>query len=319
MNYFTKGNAVHAFFTNGAAQMVVASVAGATNYVAIAGSVGGNPAISQSGGLAIRFPGSAIEVIGAGRPWSGSVTESKSYLYNVALGICNFTATPNNRIHEWYKDATALYGLWISDNGGAALEWLRATGGQAAGLTSVILTSPTIFLTTTTGGVQITSSATSNGALVVTDTGAAGANIKLVGNNGAAVKPKKFLRSCADDFQIISDAYSQALLTVGEQITFGQHITGFNGLELARDTGTTLTAAGIPIGSIGIYLCAGTAGWSALSMGASKTATGTDSLHATTAGGAGTGAAITSGTWRILGCISGSVGPGFLNLLMRLA
>jgi hypothetical protein len=302
-NHFSKGNGVHAFFTGGGAQFVVSHVAGATNYLAVAGSAGGNPTIAPSGGLGIRFPASAIQVIGAGRPWSGSVTESQSYLYNVALGVCNFTASANNRCHEWYKDATALYGLWISDNAGAATEWLRATGGQGSGTVSVIVTSPLITLTTTTGGVQITGTATSNGSLVLNDTGAAGANFKMHGNNGAQSKPDKYLRACADDFQVLNHTYNLALLTVSEVSAtagVGAPITDYRGLMIARDPGAA-PGSGIPVG--GIVMASVTAGVIVNALG-TIVANGTTNLMTVLTAGAGTNTTINAGTWRNLGCIS---------------
>lgn len=301
-NYFSKGNGVHAFFTNNVAQFVVIGVASAANYVAVSGATAGNnPTIGVSGGFGLRVPGAAFQVIGGGRPWSGAVTESQGYLYNVALGICNFTATANNRIHEWYKDGSALYGLWISDNGGAASEWLRATGGQATGTTSIAFTAVAINLGSTTGGVNITSSATSNGALTVTDLGAAGANIKMTGNNGAASKPQKFIRACADDFQVLNHAYNLALLTIGEQNANGSIISDHRGLQLARDPGATVTAQALTIGSIVI----GSPGGAVNALTGTVTPSG-GSPMTVFATGAGANASITFGTWRNCGALSSS-------------
>jgi len=212
-NYHAQASGSHAFWVNNAAQVVVTSNPGATRYLSLTGGVGANPIIADSGAAGVRFANSPLQVIGVTRPWTGSVTESQSYMYNVALGICNATAAADSRIHEWYKDSVSLYGLWISDNTGAATPWLRVTGG-IPGTSSIDFTGNGVNFVTTTGGVVITSSATSNGALVVTDTGAAGSNIKMTGNG--ATTPNKFLRVVNGNFEIISSAYSASLLTVPE-------------------------------------------------------------------------------------------------------
>jgi hypothetical protein len=306
-NHFSKGTGVHAFFANGGAQFVVGSnPANPVNYLIVGGATAGNNVtVSASGGLAVRFPNLAVQVIGSGRPFS-TTTESQSYLYNVALGLCNFTATPNNRCHEWYKDATALYGLWISDNGGAATEWLKSVGGQGAGQTSVTITSPTVLFTTTSGGVQITGSATSNGTLAITDTGAAGCNIKMVGDGGTT--PKKFLRVTGGTFQIINDTYANQLFAVNEAGT----LQDIRGLALVRDPGTTPTS-GIPIG--GMVIGSITAGVVINALG-TFVANGTTNKIDVFAAGAGTATTITANTWRNCGSITAS---GNVCLFMRTA
>lgn len=136
-NFISRGVGQHAFWSEygGArAQFVINPVPGADRYIVVSGSVGpNNPTFADSFAAGIRFGNSPIEVVGAGRPWTGAITESKSYMYNIALGLSNFGAAANRRIHEFYKDATGLHGLWISDNGGAANGWIQVVGGQDIG------------------------------------------------------------------------------------------------------------------------------------------------------------------------------------------
>jgi hypothetical protein len=198
------------------------------------------------------------------------------------------TATANNRIHEWYKDATALYGLWISDNGGAAAQWIKVTGGQAAGNSAIdIGPSVGVNFSVTTGGVNITGSATSNGSLTLTDTGAAGANFKMTGNG--ATTPSKFLRVSGGAFEVISSAYTASLFGVHEDGT----LTDIRALQIVRDPGAT--SANIPIGGI---IGGQGAGMSTVKALDSVTLSG--SVTITQTGFGGSLPALTTGTYRLI-------------------
>jgi len=233
INFISKGMGALAFWSHygGAlAQFVISPAASANRYMVVGGALNANPTIADSSGIAIRFANCGWQVVGVGRPWSGAVPESQTYAYNIALGICNATAAANTKIHEWYKDAASLYGLWISDDLSAATQWLQVNGGQSTGTTAIYLTATgggvgLISMNTGSGGVVITGTATSNGTLALSDTGAAGMNIKMTGNG--ATTPKKFLRVAAGEFQVISDAYTLALLTVAESGA----VTNLNGIE----------------------------------------------------------------------------------------
>jgi hypothetical protein len=216
-------------------------------------------------------------------------------MYNVALGLCNQTASANNRIHEWYKDSISLYGLWISDNTGAATPWIRVTGGQAAGTTAIDFTTVNsgggATFNVGTNGVTINSTGGSSGSITIQDTGAAGCNIRMIGDG--ATTPKKFLRVTGGAFQIINDVYSAQIIG----ITDAGVITDIRGLPVARDAGTTVTTP--PVGSILIAAFAGGTNISALA-----TTTAGFTIFASAAGANGTIAA--GSTWRNLGAISSS-------------
>jgi hypothetical protein len=282
----TKGSGDYAFFGNGGVHLQINCPNAANKWVTMNGAVSANPVISSnSTGIDFQVPPS---VSAAGRPWTGSVAASQGYVYNVALGLCNMTATANNRIHEWYKDATALYGLWISDNGGAAAQWIKVTGGQAAGNSAIdIGPSVGVNFSVTTGGVNITGSATSNGSLTLTDTGAAGANFKMTGNG--ATTPSKFLRVSGGAFEVISSAYTASLFGVHEDGT----LTDIRALQIVRDPGAT--SANIPIGGI---IGGQGAGMSTVKALDSVTLSG--SVTITQTGFGGSLPALTTGTYRLI-------------------
>jgi hypothetical protein len=297
-NYYAQGTGSHAFWINNQAHVVIAANPGTNRYLSLTGGVSANPSVNDSFAQGVRIANCSFQVIGSGRPWTGSVTESQGYIYNVALGICNATASANNRIHEWYKDSVSLYGLWISDNTGAATPWIRVTGGQAAGTTAIDFTTAAsggVTFATGSGGVAITGTASSSGTLSVQDTGAAGANIRMIGDG--ATTPKKFIRVTGGAFQIINDAYSAAPLSLSDAGV----MTDIRGLSWARDAGTAGGSAP-PVGSI-IF---GSVGATVTAAFATVNAATTNILVSNTA--SGTSTAVNAGTWRNLGARDASVG-----------
>jgi hypothetical protein len=290
----TKGSGDYAFFGNGGVHFQITSPGAATKWVTTSGGVGVNPSISSNGD-GINF-GVPWQVTAVARPFS-TIATSQTYAYNVALGIGSMLSSANNRIHEWYKDATSLYGLWISDNLAAAAQWLQVVGGQASNTTQINFTTQAMSIATTSGsgGVTITGNATSNGTLIVQDTGAAGCNIKLVGDGGTT--PKKFVRATAGAFQVLNDGYSAAILG----ITDAGVLTDVRGLSITRDPGTAGGSSN-PIGSI-IF---GSVGAVSIAAFGTVNAATTNILVSNTA--SGTSTAVNSGTWRNLGARDASVG-----------
>jgi hypothetical protein len=284
MQWSSKGSGDYAWFGNGGVHFQVVCPSAANKWVSTNGAVSANPVLTSNNiGINFSVP---WESTGAARPFS-TLAQSESYAYNVALGVSNFTATANNRAHEWYKDATALYGLWISDTGGAAAVWLKVSGGQAVGTTALELF--------TSGSMTLTAGGASSGDLIIVDTGVAGANIKMTGDG--ATTPSKYLRVNGGQFQIINSAYSTAPLS----LTDAGVMTDVRGLSWARDAGTS-GGANPPVGSI-IF---GSVGAVSIAAFATVNAATTNILVSNTA--SGTSTAVNSGTWRNLGARDASVG-----------
>jgi hypothetical protein len=131
--------------------------------------------------------------------------------------------------------------------------------------------------------------------LVLTDTGAAGANFKMTGNG--ATTPSKFLRVSGGAFEVISSAYTASLFGVHEDGT----LTDIRALQVVRDPGTAGGSAP-PVGSI-IF---GSVGATVIAAFATVNAATTNILVSNTA--SGTSTAVNAGTWRNLGARDASVG-----------
>jgi hypothetical protein len=237
MNFMTKGTGTIGFWGQyGAAtpQFVIQPTAGATRYIVTSGQVGVAPTLSDSGAVGIRFPNCGISVVGGGRPWGTG-----------SIGVCNMTGSANNRIHEWYKDATALYGLWISDNGGAAAQWMKVTGGQAATTTVIDFNVGGPMNISASSGVLVTALNSTQG-IGITDAGGTGAHIRMT--SSAMTAPKKYLRVVSNAWEVVNDGYTAVLFSVNESGA----LTGLGGRPIAWNTRTLSSLTGaVSIGDAG--------------------------------------------------------------------
>jgi hypothetical protein len=137
MNYTAQGTQGHFFYGSGAIQFNVATAAGATRYISLAGSAGGNPTLgTTAGNLNVVSP---TQFTSTAAPPAGNVGTTMSYAFNTSMGGVASAATANNRVHEWYWNGGSLSGRMVNDAYNTTLNWLTVVGGQAAGIASIDL------------------------------------------------------------------------------------------------------------------------------------------------------------------------------------
>jgi hypothetical protein len=134
LNLFSQGTGGVGVFTNGVAQLLVSNTTGATRFVTITGSNGGNPVIGTSAGmLAISAPG---RFTGAGNT-GGDVASTYSLLDGIRLDFVDSSRSANNKQTELIWFGGQLLGRFNNDAYSGATSWLTVTGGQAAGVSSI--------------------------------------------------------------------------------------------------------------------------------------------------------------------------------------
>jgi hypothetical protein len=291
--YVAQGQASHAFYSNsttaGQPQFAIQPTLGSTRNLIVTGSAAGNPQMTASAGL-IQFGTSMVNIGSAAPPQSG-VGTTLTYASSSGIGWITPGKTANNRVTEFYNDSTGLHGRWVDDAYTSGLDWMTVTGGQSATTTGINFA--------LTGSFTIAANSpgpTSLGLLILTDTGAAGVNIKLTGDGGTT--PKKFVRVTGGAFQILNDGYSAALLSLSDAGV----ATDIRGLPFGRDPGATASAHAI--GSIVMAQC----GTTTNALSGTRDASATNlTVYAI---GPGSNATINTGTWRCIGARDSSTTVG---------
>lgn len=132
-------------------------------------------------------------------------------------------------------------------NGAAqALQW---TNGSGFGCNSSVATSGANSNITSLSGLtalSVTDGSNTNSTVTVTNTGANGGNIKLVGNGGTT--PNKYLRANTGAFQILNSAYAASILTlddVGDLTVAGSVTPSQTGGIIGTTTNNNATAGSV--------------------------------------------------------------------------
>jgi hypothetical protein len=143
--------------------------------------------------------------------WSSSAF---AYLDDVAITGCSNPYNVGllqsvNNLSDVASPATALANLGGLPSTTPTITGATITGGTING-TSIGQTTPAAVASTFFS--QTTSGSTSGA--VLTDTGSAGANLKMVGNG--ATTPSKTIRVISGNWQLVNSAYNGVILTVGD-------------------------------------------------------------------------------------------------------
>ena len=151
---------------------------------------------------------------------------------------------------------THISGTLAVGNGGTGLTTLTANyipygNGTSAYQSSANFTynGTTLSVTnaSTTQGLSVTTSGSVN-SVVITDTGAAGANIKLAGNG--ATTPSKFIRANSGTFDIVNNGYTAVIFQVTDEgLASAPTVSATNGIYINNTT--IATSYSIPAGYSG--------------------------------------------------------------------
>lgn len=221
MIFQSQGSGDFVWSGNGGTQLQVNSTASSTRFITVAGSNGGNPSLSASAGFLGVL--AAMRESGAG---STAADVASSYTLYASDKICfvDSSRTANNRQIEWNFASGVLTGRFVNDAYGAATNWLGVTGGQSAGVTSIVFSTGASVTALSidnaqkssfSGIVAASAAAGSVGLLQLIDSSAgAGVNIKLTGDGG--VTPSKYLRVTGGALQVVNSAYGAVILSLSD-------------------------------------------------------------------------------------------------------
>jgi len=133
---------------------------------------------------------------------------------------------------------TGVTGTLPVANGGTGVTTSTGSGNNALSASPTFTGTLTAALAAFTGDVTMTQNTASTGSLVITNTGVNGANLRLTGDG--ATTPSKTIRATGGALQIINNAYSAAIFSLGD--TGAITVTGaltYGGVTLANScTGT---------------------------------------------------------------------------------
>lgn len=137
IQWATKGTGDYAWFGNGGVHLQIVPGASGTRWIQITGGPV-DPALTVSGGrLNIQAP---TIFTSAAAPSASSVGTTYTYAFNTSMGgVSTAFASNDDRVHEWYRDATGLYGRFMNAAFSDGNTWLQVPGGFASGAGSINL------------------------------------------------------------------------------------------------------------------------------------------------------------------------------------
>ncbi|HDR8987719.1 TPA: hypothetical protein QDA93_000278 [Burkholderia vietnamiensis] len=231
LGLYSKGSGSFYFGTGGGArtQAVITDTANSVNWLQLTGAPTNN-------GVTISAQGNDTNVnLNANAKGTGAIVMNTG---GGTQAVVSSTAGANR------------YLTFTGSNGGNPT--IGASAGRVA-ITPGLDASPIGAVTPSTGAFTNLSATTSGstGSVVVTDTGANGANIQLNGNG--ATTPNKSIRSQSGQLQIINSGYSAAILTLSDSGSLstsgGVNSTTIGNATPSTGAFTTLAASGTVSGS----------------------------------------------------------------------
>ena len=135
-NYFTQGSGQHAFWTAGGPQFTINHTAGATRFITVTGSNGGNPLMQTTAGM-LQI-NSLIRNTSTGSS-GNDVASSYALAAFDKYSWIDSTRSANNREVEFAWNSGIFLGRFVNDAYSTATNWLTVVGGQSAGVSSITL------------------------------------------------------------------------------------------------------------------------------------------------------------------------------------